>query len=120
MCYDLSEILIFFFFRHFGDVVLHLIYKHFGRFEGRNKVFWNFNGFVALDVTTDFLGTSLNNEATETANVNVFASCKGAFYFFEESFQCDQHINFGYSCLFGDGIYQIGLSHRYKLVYNKL
>ena len=83
-------------------------------------MFWNFNGFVAFDMTTYFLGASFNNETTETANVNVFASGKGAFDFFEEGLQCNQHVNFGYSCLFGDGIYQIGLSHRYKLVYNKL
>lgn len=72
---------------------------------------WNDDGFVALDVSTDLFGAALDDEATETAYVDVFASSEAPFDFFEELFERHEDIHFGNPSLFRYGGNEICFAH---------
>lgn len=87
------------------------LYKLFGRFESRNEMLRDLYSNILLDVTTDLGRTFLQDETTETADVNRFPFDQRSFHFFEESLQGYQDVNFRNAGFFGNAGYNISFSH---------
>ena len=81
---------------------LNVVHEHFGGLECRNFVLWDDDCGVLGDVAGCLLGTSLDDEATESAKVNMFAVNEAVLHNFHELLDGSEDTCFVNSGCFGD------------------
>lgn len=90
---------------------LHPFHKYFGGFESGNIVCRDLDGRVLGDITSGLLGTTLDDETSETAEINVLSALERFFYFFHESLDHSLSFGFFHSFCLGDARYDICFCH---------
>ena len=74
------------------DILLHVVHEFAGRLERRNVVGGNLNGFLRQNVPARLRSPGLDYEATEAAQVNIFARLEGLPNGGHKSFDSGLHI----------------------------
>lgn len=100
--------------------ILDLVHENFSGLESRDIMLINNNSGVARDVSGYLFLSFLINEASETADIDVLATCHVVFNHTQEGFYGSIHICFVHTGFFCDFVNNICFSHACKgLVLNK-
>ena len=73
---------------------LNTIHEHLGWLESWNVVLWDYDSGVFRDVASCFLRTGLDNEASETSEVNIFSVSERILNLFHEFFDSSENRRF--------------------------
>lgn len=76
------------------DRLLDRLHEHLGRLECRNIVCRDLDSGVLGDIATGFLCTALDDEATETAEINVLSVFERILHLFHKSLDYSLYLGF--------------------------
>ena len=80
---------------------LHFFDEYLGRLENGNVMLVDNDGGIFRNIPRHLLGALLVDEAPETPDINVVSVGHRTFHYAEKCLECDLHIGFVNTCLFG-------------------